>query len=269
MKKIKYILFFCVLINFITIKVDASYRIPFPDNEDLVFVQTWHAWGLHYVHSGSSYSWESGPNYAIDINRADGLSTDIISPDDGTVMYRQDCSYSTNLILEFSGYEFQFYHLNNSGIDVIAGDSVSKGEVLGTLYSGPFSDSCGHSDGTHLHLKFETQQGNEDSQRVVMSGFTFDEYDGHEGSGGDSGCIMHRVENGQVITYCYPGYGGTINFTANDPNGSSGNSNNCSGFSIFIISGNKTDYICGVNNGGTILVTPGSNLSPESKLYTL
>lgn len=215
MKNLILSLFIIVGISSFSNRISAAYRMPFNDNLDLIFTQTWHPSGSYY---NSNYGWSTGPNYAIDLARSNGAVTDVIAPENGVVMYRENCLYSTNLVLEFGGYEMQFYHLNKNLININTGDTVNKGQKLGTLFSGPFQDGCGSSQGTHLHLRFETPQGLNDSQRITISGYTFDEYDY-----GYSECMMHRVNNGQNSTYCWGANGTSDVFTANEPGGGSTN----------------------------------------------
>ncbi len=229
--------------------VSANYRFPFEDNLDLKFSQTWHAQGLYY---NSSHNWVSGDNYAIDVQRSDTSVANIVSPEDGVVTHKDVCNYSTNLVIEFNGYEMQFYHLDKNHVNVSNGQTVTKGQKLGELYSGPFSDGCGNSDGTHLHLRFESKQGTNDPDRITMSGYYFDEYDQ-----GTSGCMMHRQENGQTVTYCYIGYGTPIIFTANEQSGCSGSNP--------ILQGNYNNYSCSAS--GTIMIQSESNITGESRFY--
>jgi murein DD-endopeptidase MepM/ murein hydrolase activator NlpD len=228
-----------------TLPVFASYRMPFADNYNLQFVQTWHAYSSYYIAGTGTYSWTTGPNYAVDI--AASNTTDVISPENGIVKYIQTCGVSTNLVIEFNGYEMQFYHLDKNDIYVNIGSNVSKSQLIGKLKVGGFNDlPCGTSQGTHLHLRFETKQGNSDPEKILISGYYFDQYDA-----GASSCIMHRVENGNNVTYCWSGGvipGAKVNFTANEQN-------------IDIVISNQT-----INSGTTIAAKHSITVLPITTL---
>lgn len=236
--------------------ISANYRMPFPDNLALEFSQTWHSSGSYYAFNGSTYSWTSGNDYAVDIAPVDGGDTIIKSPGSGVVKYIEKCAESGNIVIELNGYEMQFYHLDTDDIYVDSNDIITKGQDIGRLYDGGFEDNCGHSYGTHLHLRFETKHGSNDSEPVIISGYEFDEYDC-----GASSCIMHRIENGQNVTYCYD-YSNPSIFTANEPFGPA---NSCSGQSNMIISTTKNNLICGVSN--LIYLSPNAKITGESRLY--
>lgn len=234
-----------------TNSINASYRLPFKDNINLQFTQTWHTSGNYY---NSNYQWVIGPNYAIDLTLSNGGTGDIVAPENGLVKYVEKCDISGNIVIEFNGYELQMYHLNKNSISVTSGNTVVKGQVLGQMYSGAFGDFCGSSAGTHLHMKFETKQGTNDPNRIYMSGYYFDEYDA-----GPSGCIMRRIENGSEKLYCLPGYGSNNTFTANEPTGSQTGGCVASGFDINCTNINAS--------GPTILPVQGTlTINPESSI---
>ncbi|MGH2557620.1 MAG: SH3 domain-containing protein [Thermomicrobiales bacterium] len=122
--------------------------------------QGYHGPFSHY-NSGSTYQYA----YSLDLARTDGNSAGqaVYSPIDGTVRWTEDASGGISINMG-NGYAVAMFHLTlDSGLSW--GDSVSKGQYLGTI-SGP--GGPGYVGFAHVHVSlWATDDGGNWSRNAV------------------------------------------------------------------------------------------------------
>ncbi|MEZ0395693.1 MAG: M23 family metallopeptidase [Anaerolineales bacterium] len=103
----------------------------------------------HYL-SGYDYSPDTN-HYGIDIHGT--LNEAVYAADAGVIVYAgwNDYGYGNLVLIDHgNGWQTLYAHLN--GINVVCGQSVGQGEVIGSL------GSTGNSSGPHLHFEIMSSQ---------------------------------------------------------------------------------------------------------------
>lgn len=103
----------------------------------------------HYL-SGYDYSPDTN-HYGIDIHGT--LNEAVYASDAGVIVYAgwNDYGYGNLILIDHgNGWQTLYAHLN--GINVVCGQSVGQGEVIGAL------GSTGNSSGPHLHFEIMSSQ---------------------------------------------------------------------------------------------------------------
>ncbi|MBN2386733.1 MAG: M23 family metallopeptidase [Anaerolineales bacterium] len=103
----------------------------------------------HFL-SGYDYSPDTN-HYGIDLHGT--LGEGVYASDAGVIVYAgwNDYGYG-NLILIDHGNNFQTLYAHLNGINVVCGESVGQGQVIGSL------GSTGNSSGPHLHFEIMSSQ---------------------------------------------------------------------------------------------------------------
>ena len=131
---------------------DYIYAIPFPSGEKHRVIQ---GMGGSFSHTGSN-------RYAIDFECPEG--TPVVAARDGVVVALNDEATTHGTTAEFTSYALtnfvliahddgsigQYMHLEPDGVDVRAGQKVSRGEYIGR------SGNTGFSTTPHLHFQIMT-----------------------------------------------------------------------------------------------------------------
>lgn len=154
MKKLRnYLLpvFMIVTLLFALQPLEASaapgFQMPFPCG------QTW---------SGQTRT-DHNPQLSVDFNRTDDLGDTVVASANGTVYTVRDLgdtSYGKYVVIDHgNGWKTYYAHLNSFAVS--AGQSVSKGQKIGTV------GSTGGSTGPHLHFE---QRYNGVAQKIVFDG---------------------------------------------------------------------------------------------------
>ena len=191
--------------------------------------------GPQGFHSTGYVSWgvESGSE-AIDLIPPSSASpARVIAMENGTVVFKYECTWNTLLIFRYDGYpdpkRFVYMHIQNGTSPVGIGVTVTRGQYMGNLRSPVFNGTCSgysceidnnpatgnlcsYSTARHLHLGFGTNRNIIIDGNVVANLVIGRSYNSTNVEGGGS-CY--------TLTQAWTGSG-------NEPTASPTNSSGCS-----------------------------------------
>jgi hypothetical protein len=132
-----------------TAQVYTNYKFPWPSGN------AWYlTWGWH---DGAYYGYQANYGLDFDIGGPDGSNSDILASAPGIVNYM--CNYGTQAMMvittDGTNERFGYLHLDSTTLRFGQGAHVNQGDVLGRMLNtdpGYFSDGCGRSNRTHLHI---------------------------------------------------------------------------------------------------------------------
>lgn len=144
-------------------QVYNNYKFPWPSGSAWYLTQGWH--------DGAYYGYQSNYGLDFDIGGGNGSNSDILASAPGTVNYMCNLGTQAMMVITTDGTNerFGYLHLDSSTLRFGQGAHVNQGDILGRMLVtdfGSFSDGCGTSNRTHLHIYVPVKP-------FTMDGFTF------------------------------------------------------------------------------------------------